>query len=226
MTTSPARRGIRARIRCLTGKEGDIFNMNGRTHTAFVIFGLACFAAAIPAYSQTSAAAPASGPAPLPAVRRMPITTMRWPTFTRKRPRNSAAAREYVNKAIDYYKKAMALDPSASVIGEELAEFYLQGRQCRKGGRSRQQPHQGQSERRQCRTRFWRACMPRSSIPIRARWMRAALNKAIEHYQRAADIDPKDAESLSSLAHLYRVARKDDAGGKGLQGGHRARFRR
>jgi tetratricopeptide (TPR) repeat protein len=41
-----------------------------------------------------------------------------------------------------------------------------------------------------------------------------ALRNAIEHYQRAADIDPKDAESLSSLAHLYRVASNDAAAEK------------
>ena len=42
----------------------------------------------------------------------------------------------------------------------------------------------------------------------------AALKNAIDHYQRAADIDPKDAESLSSLARLYRVARNDAAAEK------------
>src|SRR4051794_5947996 len=36
---------------------------------------------------------------------------------------------EYVNKAIDYYKQALKLDPASTVIAEELAEFYLQAGQ-------------------------------------------------------------------------------------------------
>src|SRR5437764_8174873 len=36
---------------------------------------------------------------------------------------------EYVNKAIDFYQQAMKLDPGASYIGEELADFYIQAGQ-------------------------------------------------------------------------------------------------
>ena len=82
---------------------------------------------------RNSCSSPDSGPGPcgdfshccLRQARPTPTLTTRWPISTPSRPRNSAVAVEYVNKAVDYYKKAMALDPSTGRCGEELAEFYL-----------------------------------------------------------------------------------------------------
>src|ERR1700684_1082672 len=39
---------------------------------------------------------------------------------------------EYVNKAIDFYREAMKIDPSAAYIAEELTEFYVQTGQLEK----------------------------------------------------------------------------------------------
>src|SRR5271169_3006274 len=40
---------------------------------------------------------------------------------------------EYVNKAIDFYREAMRIDPSAAYIAQELTEFYVQTGQIEKG---------------------------------------------------------------------------------------------
>jgi predicted Zn-dependent protease len=38
----------------------------------------------------------------------------------------STSRSEYANQAIEFYKKAYALDPHSTVVGERLAEMYLQ----------------------------------------------------------------------------------------------------
>src|SRR5580700_584725 len=96
--------------------------MNGRTHTALTIFGLACFAA-IPAWCQVQAtpATPASASGPQAEA----YYNYAMAHLYAEEAAKFGGRAQFVNQAIDYYQKAMALDPSASVIGEELAEFYL-----------------------------------------------------------------------------------------------------
>ncbi len=180
--------------------------MNCRTHSAFLILGLACLAAAIPAYSQTPAAAPvpsASG-SQADAYYNYAMAHL----YSEEAQKFGGRA-EYVNKAIDYYKKAMALDPSASVIGEELAEFYLKAGNVEKAVDLANQlikDNPNDANANKILARMYAAQLD----PDQGKVDETALGKAIQYYQRAADIDPKDVESLSSLAHLYRVARKDD----------------
>jgi tetratricopeptide (TPR) repeat protein len=182
--------------------------MNCRTHSAFLILGLACLAAAIPAYSQS----PAAAPAPVPSVSGSQADAYynyAMAHLYSEEAQKFGGRAEYVNKAIDYYKKAMALDPSASVIGEELAEFYLKAGNVEKAVELANQlikDNPNDANANKILARMYAAQLD----PDQGKVDETALNKAIQYYQRAADIDPKDVESLSSLAHLYRVARKDD----------------
>jgi tetratricopeptide (TPR) repeat protein len=182
--------------------------MNCRTHSAFLILGLACFAAAIPAYSQTPAATPAPAPSASGSQADAYYNYAMAHLYSEEAAKFGGRA-EYVNKAIDYYKKAMALDPSANVIGEELAEFYLKVGNVEKAVALADElikDNPNDANANKILARMYAAQLD----PDQGKVDEAALNKAIQYYQRAADIDPKDVESLSSLAHLYRVARKDD----------------
>jgi tetratricopeptide (TPR) repeat protein len=193
--------------------------MNGRTHTAFFIFGLACFAA-IPAYSQAPGNAPAASGGTAAA---SPTASKAEAYYNYGMAHLYAeqAARfggrpEYVNKAIDYYKKAMALDPTDSLVGEELAEFYLRAGSVEKAvdlanRLIQQNPNDAGAHR--ILARMYAAQLDPEQGKVDA----AALKNAIDHYQKAADIDPTDVESLSSLAHLYRVARNDAAAEKAFK---------
>ncbi len=191
--------------------------MNGRTHTAFVIFGLACFSAAIPAYSQTQGTAPAQTATGTAAGG----TSDAYYNYAMAHLYAEEAAKfggraEYVNKAIDFYKKAMALDPSAAVIGEELAEFYLRSGNAEKAvtlANDLIKTNPNNASAHKILARMYAAQLD----PEQGKVDESALRNAIEHYQRAADIDPKDAESLSSLAHLYRVAKNDAAAEKAFK---------
>ena len=98
--------------------------MNCRTHTAFVILGLACFAAATPAYPQAPGNSPASASTASGSKADAYYNYAMAHLYAEEAQKFGGRA-QFVNQAIEYYKKAMAMDPSASVIGEELAEFYL-----------------------------------------------------------------------------------------------------
>jgi tetratricopeptide (TPR) repeat protein len=186
--------------------------MNGRMRSAFVIFGVACFAAVIPGYSQTPAARPApSAPAPGSASGNEADAYYNYAMahlYAEEAAKFGGRA-EFVNKAIDYYKKAMAIDPSASAIGEELAEFYLRVGNAEKAvnlANDLIKDNPNNASAHKILARMYAAQLD----PDHGNIDQIALHNAIQHYQKASDLDPKDAESLSSLAHLYRLS-KDDA---------------
>lgn len=192
--------------------------MTGRAHRAYVIpsviAGLVCFAAAIPADAQAQGGPPAAASTAAAGN----STAEAYYNYSMARLYAEEAAKfggraEYVNKAIDYYKKAMAVDPGATVIGEELAEFYMRAGQMEKASDLansliKANPNDAGAEK--ILARMYAAQLD----PEQGKVDPDALKNAIAHYQRAADIDPKDAESLSSLAHLYRVAKNDEAAEK------------
>lgn len=184
--------------------------MNGRTHSAFVIFGLACVAAAIPVYAQSPA------PAAAPTTKADAYYNYAMAHLYAEQAAKFGGRQEYVNKAVDYYRKAMAQDPSSSVIGEELAEFYLRAGQAEKAvdlANSLIKANPNDAGAHRILARMYAAQLD----PEQGKVDETALRNAIEHYQKAADLDPKDAESLSSLAHLYRVARNDAAAEKAFK---------
>jgi tetratricopeptide (TPR) repeat protein len=187
--------------------------MNSRAQNAIVILGLACLAAAVPVYSQTPGNRPATPPAGASAGKADAYYNYAMAHLYAEEAAKFGGRPQFVNQAIEYYKKAMALDPGESVIGEELAEFYMRAGQAEKATELANKiiganPNDAGAEKILAR-------MYASQLdPEQGKVDPEALRNAIQHYQRAADIDPKDAESLSSLAHLYRVARNDAAAEK------------
>lgn len=185
--------------------------MIGRALNALVIpsvvVGLGCFAAATPAFSQTSAQNGAT------ASKADAYYNYAMAHLYAEQAAKFGGRVEYVNKAIDYYRKAMAQEPGSSAIAEELAEFYMRAGQAEKAvdlanNIIRTNPNDAGAEK--ILARMYAAQLD----PEQGKVDPDALKNAIAHFQRAADIDPKDAESLSSLAHLYRVAKNDAAAEK------------
>ncbi len=185
--------------------------MNGRARNVLLIAGLACFAAVVPAFAQAPApAAAASGSVANKADAYYNYSMAHL--YAEEAAKYSGRA-QFVNQAIDYYKKAISLDPSMTVIAEELAEFYMRAGQAEKAvdlanSIIKSNPNDAGAEK--ILARMYAAQLD----PEQGKIDPEALRNAIEHFQRAADLDPKDAESLSSLAHLYRVAKNDAAAEK------------
>lgn len=117
---------------------------------------------------------------------------------------------EYVNKAIDLYKQAIKLDPSATYIEEELTDFYIQTSQLEKATDEAQSLLKADPNNANAHKILARIYSRQVGDPDQGRIDQTMLKNAIEQYQKASQLDPKDVESLSMLARLSRVA-KDDA---------------
>ncbi len=113
---------------------------------------------------------------------------------------------EYVNKAIDFYQAAIKADPSSSYISEELCEFYVQAGQVEKAlalANSLLKANPANNDARKILARIYTRGI---GDPDQGKVDQTMLKDAIDQYQRITQQDPKDTESLSMLARLYRVS--------------------
>lgn len=118
---------------------------------------------------------------------------------------------EYVNKAIDFYKEAIKADPSASYIAEELSEFYVQTGQLEKAMQQANDLLKANPANNDARKILARIYSRGIGDPDQGKVDQTALKNAIEQYQKITAQDPKDVESLSMLARLYRVSHDEAA---------------
>ncbi|HXJ39575.1 MAG TPA: tetratricopeptide repeat protein, partial [Bryobacteraceae bacterium] len=118
---------------------------------------------------------------------------------------------EYVNKAIDFYKEAMKLDPDASYIGEELADLYVQTQQLERATAQANELIKANPNNANAHKVLARIYSRQIGDPDQgqAKIDQAMLKAAIGEYAKIVEIDPKDVESLSMLARLYRVSHDD-----------------
>jgi tetratricopeptide (TPR) repeat protein len=117
---------------------------------------------------------------------------------------------EYVNKAVDFYKQAIKIDPAASYIEEELTNFYVQTGQLEKATEEAQSMLKASGDNAAARKILGRIYSRQIGDPEQGRVDQTMLKNAIEQFQKASELDPKDTESFSMLARLSRVA-KDSA---------------
>lgn len=119
---------------------------------------------------------------------------------------------EYVNKAIDAYKAALKLDPTATFVTEELSELYVQVGQLQKGIAEaetlvKQDPNNVNAHRILARiySRMIGGDQPNGKVN------QEMLKNALAEYKKIAELDPKDPESFSMLARLYRASHDEAA---------------
>ena len=112
---------------------------------------------------------------------------------------------EYVNKAIDYYKDALKLDPTSAVIAQELSEFYLQAGQVERAGEIANDLVKADGTSAAAHKLLARIYSRQAGDPEQGRVDQNMLKQAIAEYQKVVQLDPKDTESLSMLARMYRV---------------------
>jgi tetratricopeptide (TPR) repeat protein len=124
---------------------------------------------------------------------------------------------EYATQAIDFYKKAYALDPKSPVIGERLAEMYWKA----------QRQHDAVAEAQEILKR------DPNDVPTRRLLARIYLRslgelngngqseiaaRAIEQYKEIYRLEPSDTESALWLARLYRLRNEHDKAEEVLRG--------
>jgi tetratricopeptide (TPR) repeat protein len=116
---------------------------------------------------------------------------------------------EYATQAIEYYKKAYALDPKSPVIGERLAEMYWKAQRVHEAeaeaqGLLKRDPNDVQTRR------LLGHIYLRSLGESNGNGQSEAVTRAVEQFKEVVKLDPADTESALWLARLYRLQNKHD----------------
>lgn len=180
--------------------------MIGYARGVFVSLGLACATALSPAAASAQTAAPAD--------KATSYYTFAMAHLYAELAQAYGNRGEYVNKAIDMYRQAMKLDPSSSYIGEELADFYVQTRQMERALQLANELIKANPNNAAAHKVLAHIYAGQIGDPEQGKIDQGMLKSALEEYQKIAAITPKDAESLSMLARLYRVSRDLDGAEK------------
>jgi len=183
--------------------------MNGYARTALVSLGLVCCSTTPLAFGQTKP--PVSSTAAKPDDRSSAYYNFAMAHLYGELASAYGNRGEYVNKAIEFYKQAMKLDPAASAIGEELAELYVQTGQMERATQQASELIKADPSNANAHKIMARIYSRQIGDPDQGKIDQAMLKSAVSEYQKIIEISPKDTESLGMLARLYRVSR-DEAG--------------
>jgi len=111
----------------------------------------------------------------------------------------------YANAALDFYKKAYALDPNSQVIGEHLAEMYYEAHRTHDAVIEAQgilQKDPGNLPVRKLLVRIYLRTL--GNITESSVQQDSAV-RAIEQLEQIRRLDPQDTESSLWLSRLYRL---------------------
>ncbi|HWD99890.1 MAG TPA: tetratricopeptide repeat protein, partial [Bryobacteraceae bacterium] len=182
---------------------------------ALVLIGVACLTAVPQAFSQTPAAPAASAQAtPAGAGRSAAYYNFAMGHLYGEMADAYGNRGEYVNKAIDYYKEAMRLDPNSSYIGEELAEFYARVGQLERATQQAQDLLKRDPNNADAHKILARIFSRQMGDPDQGKIDPEMLRNATAEWRKVVELNPKDTESLSMLARLYVVAHDNEAAEK------------
>jgi len=118
---------------------------------------------------------------------------------------------EFASQAIDFYKKAYALDPKSPVIGERLAEMYWKAQRTRDAVTEAQEilkRHPDDAPTRRLLARIYLRSLGDLSAGV---GQSEVAGKAIEQYKEIYRLDPSDTESALWLTRLYRLRNEQRA---------------
>src|SRR5216683_876048 len=125
---------------------------------------------------------------------------------------------EYASQAIDFYKKAYALDPKSPVIGEHLAEMYWKAQRIRDAVAEAQEilkRDPNDIPTRRLLARIYLRSLGDLSAGV---GQSEVAGKAIDQYKEIFRLDPSDTESALWLARLYRLRNEHEKAGEVLRG--------
>jgi tetratricopeptide (TPR) repeat protein len=113
---------------------------------------------------------------------------------------------EYLNKAIEFYKDALKLDPSATFLSEELTELYIQSGQLNRAVTDSEDLLKKNPDNLDARRVLARIYIKLIGDPQTGKTDENMLKKATEQFQVIVEKDKNDQESRLILARLYNWA--------------------
>jgi tetratricopeptide (TPR) repeat protein len=117
---------------------------------------------------------------------------------------------EDANQAIDFLKKAFALDPSSQQIGDELAEIYYQSQRIRDAVNEAQSILAKDPDNLSAHRLLARIYVRTLGDLSNASGQRDTLVHATEQYREILRLDPADADAPLWLSRLYRLQNQPD----------------
>ena len=125
---------------------------------------------------------------------------------------------EYATQAIEYYKKAYALDPKSPVIGERLAEMYWKAQRVHDAELEAQSLLKRNPDDAQTRRLLGHIYLRSLGNAGESAGQSETVTRAIEQFKEVVRLDPSDTESALWLARLYRLQNKHDNAEEVLRG--------
>ena len=125
---------------------------------------------------------------------------------------------DYATQAIDYYKKAYALDPKSPVIGERLAEMYWKAQRVHEAEAEAQALLKRNPNDAQTRRLLGHIYLRTLGNPGEATGQSETVNRAVEQFKEVVRLDPNDIESALWLARLYRLQNQHEKAEEVLRG--------
>jgi len=119
---------------------------------------------------------------------------------------NEGNKNDYVSKAIQHYQEALKLDPSASIVFEELTDLYIQSGRLRDAISQAEDLLKKNPDNLDARRMLGRIYVRATSDNQTGRVNETNLKLAVEQFQKVTEKEPKDAESWVMLGRLYRVS--------------------
>jgi tetratricopeptide (TPR) repeat protein len=112
---------------------------------------------------------------------------------------------DYATAALDFYKKAYALDPDSAVIGEHLAEMYYEARRASEAVQEAAGILRKDPTNLAARRLLVRIYLRTLSDPSTTATQQDTAKRAVEQLEQIRKLDPKDTESGLWLVRLYRL---------------------
>jgi tetratricopeptide (TPR) repeat protein len=113
---------------------------------------------------------------------------------------------EYLNKAIENYKLAIKADPNASFLAEELSDLYFQAGRLRDAVTDSEDAIKQNPADVNARRVLGRMYTRMIGDSQQGKINQDMLKKAIEQYQKIAELQPDDVDSLLTLGRLHKVS--------------------
>src|SRR5437667_2154026 len=113
---------------------------------------------------------------------------------------------DYYSKAVDYYKQALKLDPSATFVLEELTDLYVQGNQLKSAIAEAEEMLKQNPENLAARRMLGRIYTRSIGDSQQGKINEEMVKKSIEQFQIITKKDPTDVESWLTLGRLFRVS--------------------
>ncbi|MFN0103473.1 MAG: tetratricopeptide repeat protein [Bryobacteraceae bacterium] len=115
---------------------------------------------------------------------------------------------EYLNKAIDFYKKAMKEDPAAGFLGEELSDLYIQTGRLREAVQEAEGVLKTNPNDLTARRVLGRIFARMIGDPQQKGMNQKMLEQATEQYKKITELEPTDTDAWLMLGRLYKMAQK------------------